>query len=323
MAAPRAGAAAALLIVQLLLMLAHEPRLGAAHPHASVKLIIDTDIGGGGCNDVDDVVAVCMSHALQEQRGEAEILAVVQNTTPLKCAGAISILNRWYGRGDIPIGAYDIRTKNATLDLDEPLPYVPLLADHWPSRVKDTSQVPSAVAVYRRALAAQPDRSVTISSIGIHTNLAALLRSGPDAHSPLQGRELVRRKVAVLAVMGGKYGGRHGSHGGGPGTRAVLSFQYAPPHAACLTRNPADDRRRTESDLSGDWCGLRLGGPACNLCGGQRNAHNHAVASAASSYVAAHWPTVSKPPPPPPPPLNRIRALVPILIQGLNRCTKI
>ena len=26
--------------------------------HAPVRLIIDTDIGGGGCNDVDDVVAV-------------------------------------------------------------------------------------------------------------------------------------------------------------------------------------------------------------------------------------------------------------------------
>ena len=31
-----------------------------------VKLIIDTDIGGGGCNDVDDVVAVCIANALTD-----------------------------------------------------------------------------------------------------------------------------------------------------------------------------------------------------------------------------------------------------------------
>ena len=80
-----------------------------------VKLIIDTDIGGGGCNDVDDVVvshfrrftsthlntrhnlfsglrfkAVCMANALMDN-GEAEILGIIQNTAPLECAGAISV----------------------------------------------------------------------------------------------------------------------------------------------------------------------------------------------------------------------------------------
>ena len=44
-----------------------------------VGLIIDTDIGGGGCQDVDDVVAVCIANALADN-GEAALLAVVQNT---------------------------------------------------------------------------------------------------------------------------------------------------------------------------------------------------------------------------------------------------
>ena len=34
-------------------------------------------------------------------------------------------------------------------------------------------------------------------------------------------------------------------------------------------------------------------GTECNLCGGGSNSHNHFVASAASSYVAAHWPSTS------------------------------
>ena len=51
------------------------------------------------------------------------------------------------------------------------------------------------ISSYRRVLAAQPDRSVAISSVGLLTNLAALLRSGPDDNSPLDGRALVAQKV--------------------------------------------------------------------------------------------------------------------------------
>ena len=35
-------------------------------------------------------------------------------------------------------------------------------------------------------------------------------------------------------------------------------------------------------------------GYECNLMGGGSNKHNHEVAAAASSYVAAHWPPESK-----------------------------
>jgi len=210
---------------------------------AGQRLIIDTDIGGGGCNDVDDVIALSIANALVDN-GEAELLAVVQNTAPVECAGVISVLNHYYGRDDVPIGAYNIQTPNATLEMEAPLPYVPLLARGFPSRIKNTSQAEDAVAVYRRVLAAQPARSVAISSIGVHTNLAALLRSPPDELSPMGGVELVAEKVSVLAVMGAKF--------------------------------PASS-----------------GSPECNVCGGYRNAHNQVVASAASSFVAAHWPRVS------------------------------
>ena len=53
---------------------------------AVVPLIIDTDMGGGGCRDVDDVAAVCMASALQKS-GEAELLAIMQNTLPAQTAG--------------------------------------------------------------------------------------------------------------------------------------------------------------------------------------------------------------------------------------------
>ena len=63
-------------------------------------------MGGGACRDVDDVVALCTLHAL-EDNGEVELLAVVHDTAPPPCAGVISAINHWYGRDDIPIGAYN------------------------------------------------------------------------------------------------------------------------------------------------------------------------------------------------------------------------
>ena len=79
------------------------------------------------------------------------------------------------------------------------------LVRHWPSPIKNTSQVPSAVSVYRHALAAQPDHSVAIASIGLLTNIQNLLQSEPDAHSPLSGLQLVALKVKHIVVMGGAY----------------------------------------------------------------------------------------------------------------------
>ena len=66
-------------------------------------------------------------------------------------------------------------------------------------------KVPSALEIYRRVLAAAEDNTVAISSIGLLTNLADLLKSPPDDISTMNGYELVQRKVKLLATMGGKY----------------------------------------------------------------------------------------------------------------------
>lgn len=62
------------------------------------------------------------------------------------------------------------------------------------------------VAMYRRLLAAEPDNSVVVVSVGFSGNLAALLASGGDDVSPLTGRELVARKVKYFSVMAGSFG---------------------------------------------------------------------------------------------------------------------
>lgn len=173
---------------------------------AGLGLIIDTDMSA----DVDDVCALCIAHILADRK-EVEILAVVHNTGLPTGAGAISVIDHFYGRDNIPIGAYKGDFGNPAvwppLGPDRPVagPYVDDLVKSFPSPIRNYTQVPDAVTVYRTVLAAQPAHSVAISSIGFLTNLVDLLLSPPDKISPLSGRDLIKEKVSLVAMMGGHY----------------------------------------------------------------------------------------------------------------------
>lgn len=158
---------------------------------APVSLILDTDFGP----DVDDVGALAVLHALADA-GQVDLLGVMVSNGDGRAPRAVDAVNTYYGRPDIPIGTtlrpatYLSSRYTFELSLDFP---------------NDLDIAPDAVALYRQILAAQPDGSVTIVSIGFLTNLAALLHSEPDAHSDLAGAELVAAKVVRLVVMGGQF----------------------------------------------------------------------------------------------------------------------
>ena len=67
----------------------------------SVKLIVDTDMS----TDCDDVGALCIAHALADA-GEVELLATVHNTGADTGVCAVSVINTYYGRANITVGAY-------------------------------------------------------------------------------------------------------------------------------------------------------------------------------------------------------------------------
>jgi hypothetical protein len=46
---------------------------------------------------------------------------------------------------------------------------------------------------------------VTVVQVGFSTNLARLLASGGDEHSPLSGVELIKNKVKLLSIMAGAF----------------------------------------------------------------------------------------------------------------------
>ena len=165
-----------------------------------VKVIMDTDMGGGGCQDCDDVGMLCMANAMADKQ-EIELLAIVLSTQPDASAAMIGVLQYHYGR-HVPVGAYKGKRRHPLTRVHD---YVPRVAKDHPSNITTTAQLPSSVDVYRRVLAAQPDGSVVITCVGMLTNLAALLQSGPDAHSTLTGKQLLASKVKLLAIMGGRF----------------------------------------------------------------------------------------------------------------------
>lgn len=165
-----------------------------------VRIIFDTDIG----NDVDDVMALAMLHALQA-RGDCELLGVTI-TKPDELAGPfVDAINTFYGRPGLPIGFTRAGLKN------EPSKFLSL-ADvkeagklRYPHSLKRSSDAPAAAQVLRQLLSRQPDDSVVIIQVGFFSNLGALLDTPADARSPLPGRALVQLKVRMLSVMAGAF----------------------------------------------------------------------------------------------------------------------
>ncbi len=71
--------------------------------------------------------------------------------------------------------------------------------------MKSNDAAREAVDLLRELLAKQPDGSVSIISVGIASNMANLLKSKADAHSPLDGPSLIRKKVKMLSIMAGAF----------------------------------------------------------------------------------------------------------------------
>jgi inosine-uridine nucleoside N-ribohydrolase len=79
------------------------------------------------------------------------------------------------------------------------------VGEQFPHQLKKSSDAPEAAGLYRKILAAQPDQSVVIVSVGFLTNLKNLLNTAKDQVSQLDGEALVRQKVRLWVCMGGKF----------------------------------------------------------------------------------------------------------------------
>ena len=161
-----------------------------------VAIIFDSDMGP----DFDDVGAITILHALAA-KGECEILATVASDGYPYIATTLEVFNRYFGKPNIPIGVPGS---------DAPAFSCP---NHWNDslvvkylpKLKTNKDYPAATEVYRKVLADQNDKSVVIVTVGFLSNLADLLKSGPDQYSLLSGKELVAKKVKKLVAMAGGF----------------------------------------------------------------------------------------------------------------------
>lgn len=189
---------------------------------APTRVVLDTDLHA----DVDDAAALAMLHSFQD-RHETRLLAVMVNTPGRFGAPCADAIDTYRGRPDVPVGA--LKPSDDSLAWKD---YCKAIAEGFPNDLRDGARAPGAVRLYRRVLRRQPDRSVTVVSVGFMRNLAQLV---------LTDRKLVRRKVARLVVMGGTYPS---------GTE--YNFEQAPWSAALVVR-----RWPTRIIYSG----FELGGP--------------------------------------------------------------
>jgi uncharacterized protein YjbI with pentapeptide repeats len=194
------------------------------HPVApgATPLIIDTDI----YNSVDDVGALATGFALQ-RIGQANVVAAIVNTrttrpaVPTDSWQCVAAIGQFYRSTGTLLGS---DTPN---NGPNPTPPPPDFLAPCVSKGTPVAPPASAVATYRAALASQPNGSVVIASIGYFENLQALLNSGPDQYSALNGHDLVVQKVKMLVAEGGGYPADPTPHTNFSGNAAAAEFVAA------------------------------------------------------------------------------------------------
>lgn len=161
-----------------------------------VPVIFDSDMGP----DYDDVGAIAMLHAFADE-GKANILATIASTKYDNVAAVFSVFNTYFKRPNIPVGV----PKGEAFTLRDWQFWSDSVVKNYPHAINSNKDVPDAVALYRRILSIQPDKSVTIITVGFLTNLKSLLQSKADMFSPLSGDQLVKQKVKQLVSMAGRF----------------------------------------------------------------------------------------------------------------------
>jgi inosine-uridine nucleoside N-ribohydrolase len=160
------------------------------------SIIFDSDIGP----DYDDVGAITLLHGFADN-GEAKILATVASNKYPHAAAVLSVFNTYFKRPDLPVGV----PKGKAADMSDEQHWSDTLIAKYPHKIKSNEEAEDVVKVYRRILSQQPDKSVTIVTVGFLTNLANLMSSKKDNYSHLDGMELIKKKVKRLVSMAGRF----------------------------------------------------------------------------------------------------------------------
>lgn len=152
------------------------------------KIILDTDIGG----DCDDAIALALINNLINAEKCSLLLVTLAINFDGGCS-TVRAINEYYKNGGVPVGA------GGKVRECKKRAY----SEHIKKRY-GFSDLPDgeSVKLLRKTLSGLKEK-VTVIAIGPLTNLAALLNSGADEFSSLDGESLVKERVKEFFVMGG------------------------------------------------------------------------------------------------------------------------
>jgi hypothetical protein len=162
-----------------------------------IKIIFDTDMG----SDCDDAGALALLHVYADM-GKAEIIGCIYSSGVIPFgAGIVEAINIYYGRPEIPVGAY------YKADIGDPVDKMSA-----EKLVKDTAAFHNSIIhntdaeeqtrLNRRLLASAEDTSIVYLTVGHTKGLYDLLVSEPDEISSMNGFELVSKKINKWVAMG-------------------------------------------------------------------------------------------------------------------------
>lgn len=160
------------------------------------KIIIDTDLGG----DCDDVGAVSLANIMHNQ-GLIDIKAITYTTSLEWGPLCVDAINHYYGNDNIPLG---VTSRNNFCE-ENTNKYAEKMSKAFHHNATSKKDYMDSVRLIRKVLAEAEDNSITLAFIGQLNNGADLLDSTPDDISPLNGVELVAKKVSEVVIMGGLF----------------------------------------------------------------------------------------------------------------------
>jgi hypothetical protein len=172
-----------------------------------VKIILDTDMG----SDCDDAGALALLHRYADL-GLAEIIGCIYSSGKVPYgAGITEAINIYYGRPDIPIGAY---YGDEVGDPVDKMTAGKLVRDTvaFGNSIIYNTDAEEQTRLNRRLLSEQEYGGITYITIGHTKGLYQLLVSEPDDISPLNGRELIEKKVDRWVALGALNANNEGNY---------------------------------------------------------------------------------------------------------------
>ncbi len=167
------------------------------NPQDPVKIIFDTDMG----SDCDDVGALALLHQYADQ-GKVDILGCVYSSGKVAYgAGIVEAINIYYGRPDIPVGAYQ------SDDLGDPVDKMTaekLARDTaaFGNQIVHNKDAMDQTKLCRKLLSKQRDTSAVYVTVGHTKGLYDLLVSSADEYSDLNGEALIQKKIKKWVALG-------------------------------------------------------------------------------------------------------------------------